>query len=109
MTSRKLNFDEETKQFIAIYTNIKGEEIEKIFTRQQADKTFKEIVKFWKDVDQLSIYTGENDTKGGVYGRNKKEVLRIIAKRLGKNPTLAGQRHNRAKRNMLERVRAKRI
>ena len=55
MTSRKLNFDEETKQFIAIYTNIKGEEIEKIFTRQQADKTFKEIVKFWKDVDQLSI------------------------------------------------------
>ena len=32
MTSRKLNFDEETKQFIAIYTNIKGEEIEKIFT-----------------------------------------------------------------------------
>jgi hypothetical protein len=55
MTSRKLNFDEETKQFIALYTNIKGEEIEKIFTRQQADKTFKEIIKFWKDVDQLSI------------------------------------------------------
>ena len=55
MTSRKLNFDEETKQFIAIYTNIKGEEIEKIFTRQPADKTFKEIVKYWKDVDQLSI------------------------------------------------------
>ena len=55
MTSRKLNFDEETKQFIAIYTNIKGEEIEKIFTRQTADKSFKEIVKFWKDVDQLSI------------------------------------------------------
>jgi len=55
MSSRKLNFDEETKQFIALYTNIKGEEIEKIFTRQPADKTFKEIVKFWKDVDQLSI------------------------------------------------------
>ena len=34
MTSRKLNFDEETKQFIAIYTNIKGEEIEKVFTRR---------------------------------------------------------------------------
>ena len=55
MTSRKLNFDEETKQFVALYTNIKGEVIEKIFTRQQADKSFKEIVKFWKDVDQLSI------------------------------------------------------
>ena len=55
MSSRKLNFDEESKQFIALYTNIKGEEIEKIFTRQPADKTFKEIVQFWKDVDQLSI------------------------------------------------------
>ena len=57
MTSRKLNFDEETKQFIALYTNIKGEEIEKIFTRHPypADKTFKKIVKYWKDVDQLSI------------------------------------------------------
>ena len=55
MTSRKLNFDEEKKQFIAIYTNIKGEEIEKIFTRQPADKSFTEILKFWKDVDQLSI------------------------------------------------------
>ena len=55
MSSRKLNFDEENKQFIAIYTNIKGEEIEKIFSRQPADKSFKEIVKFWKDVDQLSI------------------------------------------------------
>ncbi len=46
MTSRKLNFDEENKQFIAIYTNIKGEEIEKIFTKQTADKTFKEIENF---------------------------------------------------------------
>ena len=55
MTSRKLNFDEETKQFIALYTNIKGEEIENRFTKQPADKTFKEIVKFWKDVDQLSV------------------------------------------------------
>ena len=55
MTSRKLNFDEENKQFIALYTNIQEEEIEKIFTKQPADKTFKEIVKFWKDVDQLSI------------------------------------------------------
>ena len=34
MTSRKLNFDEETKQFIALYTNIKGEEIEKVFNKQ---------------------------------------------------------------------------
>ncbi len=33
-------------------SHIKGEEIEKIFTKQPADKTF---VKFWKDVDQLSI------------------------------------------------------
>ena len=55
MTSRKLNFDEETKQFVAIYTNIKGEEIEKRFTKQPADKIFKEIVKYWRDVDVLSI------------------------------------------------------
>ncbi len=55
MSSRKLNFDEETKQFVALYTNIKGEEIEKVFNKQTADKSFKEIVKFWKDVDQLSI------------------------------------------------------
>jgi hypothetical protein len=40
MSSRKLNFDEDTKQFVALYTNIKGEEIEKIFTRQPADKTW---------------------------------------------------------------------
>ncbi len=53
--SSRINFDEDTKQFVALYTNIKGEEIEKIFTRQPADKTFKEIVQFWKDVDQLSI------------------------------------------------------
>ena len=55
MSSRKLNFDDENKQFIALYTNIKGEIIEKRFKRQTADKTFKEIVKYWKDVDQLSI------------------------------------------------------
>jgi hypothetical protein len=55
MSSRKLNFDEETKQFVALYTNIKGEEIEKVFNKQTADKSFKEIVKFWKDVDQLYI------------------------------------------------------
>ena len=55
MASRKLNFDEETKQFIALYSNIKGEEFEKIFTRQPADKIFKEFVKYWNDVDQLSI------------------------------------------------------
>ena len=40
---------------MAIYTNIKGEEIENRFTKQPADKTFREIVKFWKDVDQLSL------------------------------------------------------
>jgi hypothetical protein len=54
MTSRKLNFDEETKQFVAVYTNIAGEEIEKRFPQQQADKTFQEIVKFWRDIDELS-------------------------------------------------------
>ena len=43
MTSRKLNFDEETKQFVALYTNIEGEEIEKIFTRQPADKPLKKL------------------------------------------------------------------
>ena len=54
MTSRKLNFDEETKQFVAVYTNIAGEEIEKRFPQPQADKTFQEIVKFWRDIDELS-------------------------------------------------------
>ena len=43
MTSRKLNFDEENKQFIALYTNIKGEEIEKVFNKQPADKTLKKL------------------------------------------------------------------
>ncbi len=37
MSSRKLNFDEETKQFVALYTNIQGKEIEKRFPQQQAD------------------------------------------------------------------------
>ena len=54
MTSRKLNFDEETKQFVALYTNIAGEEIEKRFPQQQADRTFQEIVKFWRDIDELT-------------------------------------------------------
>ncbi len=40
---------------MAVYTNIKGEEVEKIFARQPAGKTFKEVVQFWKHVDQLSI------------------------------------------------------
>ena len=52
MSSRKLNFDEETKQFIAIYTNINGEVIEKRFT---ANKPYQDIINFWRDVDQLSI------------------------------------------------------
>ena len=52
MSSRKLNFDEETKQFIALYTNIKGEVIEKRFT---ANKPYQDIINFWRDVDKLSI------------------------------------------------------
>ena len=43
MTSRKLNFDEETKQFIAIYTNIKGEEIEKNLLGNQLIKALKKL------------------------------------------------------------------
>jgi len=55
MSSRKLNFDDENKQFIALYTNIKGEIIEKRFSRQTADKTHAEIIKYWRSVDDLSI------------------------------------------------------
>ena len=55
MSSRKLNFDDENKQFIALYTNIKGEIIEKRFKRQTADKTHAEIIKYWRSVDALSI------------------------------------------------------
>ena len=51
---KRLNFDEETKQFVALYTNIEGEEIEKRFPQQQADKTFQAIVKFWRDIDELT-------------------------------------------------------
>ena len=65
MTSRKLNFDEETKQFVALYTNIKGEEVEKRFPQQQADITFQEIGKYWKIVDLLSIQ--ERFTKSASY------------------------------------------
>jgi len=73
MTSRKLNFDEETKQFVALYTNIKGEEIEKIFTRQPADKSFKEIVKFWKDVDVLTIRERMTQRAEYMEGTRKRE------------------------------------
>jgi len=52
MTSRKLNFDEETKQFIALYTNIKGEIIEKRFTNIEP---YTDIIKYWRDIDQMSI------------------------------------------------------
>ena len=52
MSSRKLNFDEDTKQFIALYMNIKGEVIEKRFT---ANKPYQDIINFWRDVDKLSI------------------------------------------------------
>ena len=55
MSSRKLNFDDENKEFIALYTNIKGEIIEKRFKRQTADKTHAEIIKYWRSVDALSI------------------------------------------------------
>ena len=55
MSSRKLNFDDENKQFVALYTNIKGEIIEKRFKRQTADKTHAEIIKYWRSVDALSI------------------------------------------------------
>ena len=55
MSSRKLNFDDKNKQFIALYTNIKGEIIEKRFKRQTADKTHAEIIKYWRSVDALSI------------------------------------------------------
>ena len=55
MSSRKLNFDDENKQFVALYTNIKGEIIEKRFKRQTADKTHAEIITYWRSVDALSI------------------------------------------------------
>ena len=44
MTSRKLNFDEENKQFIALYTNIKGEEIEKNSPDNQPIKALKKLL-----------------------------------------------------------------
>ena len=43
MTSRKLNFDEESKQFIALYTNMKGEEIEKYLLGNQLKKPLKKL------------------------------------------------------------------
>ena len=68
MTSRKLNFDEETKQFIALYTNIKGEVIEKRFT---ANKPYQDIINFWRDVDQLS--QRERMTKKAEYMEDTKK------------------------------------
>ena len=59
---------------MALYTNIKGEEIEKVFNKQPADKTFKEIVKFWKDVDQLSIR--ERMTQRAEYMEGTKKRMR---------------------------------
>ena len=38
MSFRKLHFDDENKQFVALYTNIKGEMFEKRCKRQTADK-----------------------------------------------------------------------
>ena len=76
MSSRKLNFDDENKQFVALYTNIKGEIIEKRFKRQTADKTHAEIINYWRSVDALSIR--EKITKQAEYmvetkRRNMKE------------------------------------
>ena len=70
MSSRKLNVDEETKQFIAIYTNIQGEVIEKIFT---ANKPYKDIINFWRDVDKLSIR--ERMTKTAEYMEDTKKRI----------------------------------
>ena len=71
MSSRKLNFDDENKQFIALYTNIKGEIIEKRFKRQTADKTHAEIIKYWRSVDALSIR--EKITKQAEYMEGTKK------------------------------------
>jgi hypothetical protein len=46
MASKKLNFDEETKQFIALHTNIKGEKIEKIFTTMVGNQLIKPLLMF---------------------------------------------------------------
>ncbi len=46
MTSRRLNFDEDTKQFVALYTNIAGEEIEKDFHKNRLIKHFKKLLSF---------------------------------------------------------------
>ena len=75
MSSRKLNFDDENKQFVALYTNIKGEIIEKRFKRQTADKTHAEIIKYWRSVDALSIR--EKITKQAEYmdGTKKRDKL----------------------------------
>ena len=71
MSSRKLNFDDENKEFIALYTNIKGEIIEKRFKRQTADKTHAEIIKYWRSVDALSIR--EKITKQAEYMEGTKK------------------------------------
>ncbi len=68
-----------SKQFIALYTNIKGEEIEKIFTKQPAAKTFKEIGKFRKDVDQLSIRERMKQRAEYMEGTKKKNSVNAKA------------------------------
>ena len=75
MSSRKLNYDDENKQFVALYTNIKGEIIEKRFKRQTADKTHAEIIKYWRSVDALSIR--EKITKQAEYldGTKKRDKV----------------------------------
>ena len=74
MSSRKLNYDDENKQFVALYTNIKGEIIEKRFKRQTADKTHAEIIKYWRSVDALSIrekITNQAEYMDGTKKRDK--------------------------------------
>ena len=75
MSSRKLNYDDENKQFVALYTNIKGEIIEKRFKRQTADKTHAEIIQYWRSVDALSIR--EKITKQAEYldGTKKRDKV----------------------------------
>ena len=76
MSSRKLIFDDENKQYVALYTNIKGEVIEKRFKRQTADKTHAEIIQYWRSVDALSIREKIKINKTSrIYGRNKKRVM----------------------------------
>ena len=86
MSSRKLNFDDETKQFVALYTNIQGEMIEKRFKRQTADKTHVEKIKYWRSVDALSLR--EKITKQAEYMEDTL-VFRSFSERTRKRDIVA--------------------